>query len=180
MRLIYALPEPAATDALAQALASTRPDLAVVHLQGDLGAGKTSLARAFLRALGVRGAIKSPTYTLIERYPLISDRPGDGAAAEAVHLDLYRIADSAELDFLGLDELSGSARLWLVEWPERGARALPPADLRIVLVVSGEGREASLEACSPTGQGWLERLVEKGGLATSFDDKPTQISQVTD
>lgn len=177
MRLTCALPEPAATDALAQALANTRPGVAVVHLQGDLGAGKTSLARAFLRALGVQGAIKSPTYTLIERYPLFSDRPsdrpGDEPAGEAVHLDLYRIADSAELDFLGLDELAGSARLWLVEWPERGGRALPSADLRIALAVAGEGREASLDACSPIGQVWLERLAEKDGLATSFDDKPT-------
>lgn len=176
MRLTCALPEPAATDALAQALASTRPGVAVVHLQGDLGSGKTSLARAFLRALGVQGAIKSPTYTLIERYPL----SGDGPVGEAVHLDLYRIADSAELDFLGLDELAGSARLWLVEWPERGGRALPLADVRIALAVSGEGREASLDACSPIGQAWLERLAEKGGLATSFDDKPTQIGQVSD
>lgn len=150
------LPEAAATEALAQALAATRPARAVVYLEGDLGAGKSTLARALLRALGVRGAIKSPTYTLIERYPL-----GEG---EAAHLDLYRIADGGELDFLGLDELAAEARLWLVEWPERGLGALPVADLRVRLAVAGEGREAELVAGSVEGQAWLERVAEYPGL----------------
>ena len=83
------LPDADATDALGAALARTRPAFAVVHLQGDLGAGKSTLARALLRALGVEGAIRSPTYTLVERYPL----PGGG---EALHLDLYRIAAAGE------------------------------------------------------------------------------------
>ncbi|MCM2356095.1 MAG: tRNA (adenosine(37)-N6)-threonylcarbamoyltransferase complex ATPase subunit type 1 TsaE, partial [Arenimonas sp.] len=89
------LADPAATETLAEALAASQPPRAVVFLEGDLGAGKSSLARAWLRARGVRGAIKSPTYTLVERYPL--------PAGEAAHLDLYRLAGAAELDFLGLD-----------------------------------------------------------------------------
>ena len=101
-----------------------------MHLQGDLGAGKSTLARALLRALGREGAIRSPTYTLVERYPI----PG----GEAWHLDLYRIGDVGELDFLGLDD--ASATLWLVEWPERGGAALPPADLRVELAMEGDGR----------------------------------------
>lgn len=98
------------TDLLGQWLAATRPPQAVMQLQGDLGAGKSTLARALLRALGVQGAIRSPTYTLVERYPL-----ADGH--EAWHLDLYRIGQADELDFLGLDE--GSASLWA----DRMARA---------------------------------------------------------
>jgi tRNA threonylcarbamoyladenosine biosynthesis protein TsaE len=145
------LVDPEATDALGWALATSRPSLAVVFLHGDLGAGKSTLARAFLRALGVRGAIRSPTYTLIEPYRL-------EGGEEAVHLDLYRIAAAEELDFLGLDTLAAQASLWLIEWPERGGKALPQADLRVSLAVAGDGREAVLEAASPTGREWLARL----------------------
>jgi tRNA threonylcarbamoyladenosine biosynthesis protein TsaE len=143
-----------ATGALGQALARTRPASAVVHLQGDLGAGKSTLARALLRTLGVTGAIRSPTYTLVERYPV--------EGGEAWHLDLYRIGDAGELEFLGLDE--GAAVLWLVEWPERGAAALPPADLHVMLAVEGTGRSARLEGVSPVGAHWLARLAAEGEL----------------
>lgn len=139
-----------ATATLAAALAATAPSPAVVHLQGDLGAGKSTLARAWLRALGVQGAIRSPTYTLVERYPL-------AGGAEALHLDLYRIGDGAELEFLGLDD--ADAELWLVEWPERGGDALPSPDLRIALVIEGAGRRARLIASSTAGEAWLARLT---------------------
>ena len=139
------LPDADATDRLGQALAGTRPASAVVHLHGDLGAGKSTLARALLRALGVTGTIRSPTYTLIERYPL-----QDGE--EAWHLDLYRIADAGELDFLGLDE--GAAVLWLIEWPDRGRGHLPPADLEVHLDVDGAGRRARLIVRTPVGAQW--------------------------
>ena len=143
------LADAAATDALGAALAATRPARAVLHLHGDLGAGKSTLARALLRALGVSGAIRSPTYTLVERYPL-------GAGGEAWHLDLYRIGDGAELEFLGLD--GDEATLWLVEWPERGAGFLPPPDVRVDLEIAGAGRRAGFAAGSPAGAEWLERL----------------------
>ena len=146
-----------ATAALAAALAATAPSPAVVHLQGDLGAGKSTLARAWLRALGVQGAIRSPTYTLVERYPLAD---GD----EALHLDLYRIGDGAELEFLGLDD--ADAALWLVEWPERGGDALPPPDLRIALVIEGAGRRARLIASSAAGEAWLARLSSAQAFAS--------------
>lgn len=151
----FFLAEPQDTDLLGQWLAATRPPHAVVQLQGDLGAGKSTLARALLRALGVQGGIRSPTYTLVERYPL-----GDGH--EAWHLDLYRIGQAEELDFLGLDE--GSASLWLVEWPERGAGALPPTDLIVVLEIEGQGRRARLSAASAVGHEWLDRLPQGGDL----------------
>ncbi|SDD16702.1 tRNA (adenosine(37)-N6)-threonylcarbamoyltransferase complex ATPase subunit type 1 TsaE [Aquimonas voraii] len=150
-RLVLDLPDEAASQRLGQRLAATLPARAVVHLRGDLGAGKTTLARALLRALGVEGAIKSPTYTLIERYPV--------EGGEVAHLDLYRIADPEELSFLGLDELADSARLWLVEWPDRGAAFLPAADLRIGLAVEGAGRRAELEPLSPQGARWLTALA---------------------
>ena len=152
-RLSLELEDEVASLRLGQRLAATLPARAVVHLQGDLGAGKTTLARALLRALGVEGAIKSPTYTLIERYPV--------EGGEVAHLDLYRIADPEELSFLGLDELADSARLWLVEWPDRGAAFLPAADLCIGLAVAGEGRRAELRALSSRGADWLAALVER-------------------
>ncbi|SOU01312.1 ATPase or kinase [Xanthomonas arboricola pv. fragariae] len=148
-----------ATETLGKALAAVRPTRAMVQLHGDLGAGKSTLARALLRALGVTGPIRSPTYTLVERYPLST---GD----EAWHLDLYRIGQAGELDFLGLDE--GSASLWLVEWPERGAGALPPVDLDVELAVDGEGRSVTLLGRSETGRDWLARLSELPELQSLF------------
>ncbi|MGI8560202.1 MAG: tRNA (adenosine(37)-N6)-threonylcarbamoyltransferase complex ATPase subunit type 1 TsaE [Luteimonas sp.] len=140
------LPDAAATDALGHALAATQPAHAVVHLHGDLGAGKSTLARAWLRALGVEGPVRSPTYTLVERYAL--DNGG-----EALHLDLYRIGDAGELEFLGLDD--AQARLWLVEWPERGLAALPAPVLRVSLAVEGAGRRCRLEGLGEVGGDWL-------------------------
>lgn len=155
MRIL--LSDSEATEALGRALAATRPAQAVVHLQGDLGAGKSTLARAMLRALGVQGAIRSPTYTLVERYPL--------EQGEAWHLDLYRIGDAGELEFLGLDD--AAATLWLVEWPERGSGGMPPADLRIELAVEALGRSAVLVALSREGSRWLARLADNRQLPGS-------------
>ena len=149
------LPDVAATETLGAILAVSRPTRAVVHLHGDLGAGKSTLARALLRALGVRGAIRSPTYTLVERYAL-----GDGT--EALHLDLYRIADAAELEFLGLDP--GEGALWLVEWPERGGAGLPAADLRFELAIEGDGRSVAAVPVGVAGQEWLARLADNPEL----------------
>jgi len=142
-----------ATEHLGDALARSLPAAlnSVVYLEGDLGAGKTTLARALLRGLGVRGPIRSPTYTLVERYPL-------AAGGESAHLDLYRIADPEELDYLALDELAASARLWLVEWPQRGTGRLPKADLVVAMAMVGDAREAHLHAQSPVGIRWLANL----------------------
>jgi len=141
------LDDETATSHLARTLAESQPGAAMVHLHGDLGAGKSTLARAWLRALGVTGPIPSPTYTLVERYQPIH--------GEVLHLDLYRIADTGELEFLGLDELT--PRLWLVEWPERAGTQLPAADLHIHLALAGSGRSAQIAANSPLGQEWLQR-----------------------
>ncbi len=153
--IVLHLADAEATERLAQALARTAPTPAVVHLHGDLGAGKSTLARGWLRALGVTGAIRSPTYTLVERYPL--------PVGEAFHLDLYRIGDGAELEFLGLDD--ADAALWLVEWPERGGASLPAADLRVALAIEGDGRRCELRPLTGPGRDWLLRADAGQGLA---------------
>jgi tRNA threonylcarbamoyladenosine biosynthesis protein TsaE len=150
--LAWALPDEAATAALATRMASAQDDGLVLYLHGPLGAGKTSFARALLTALGVGERVKSPTYSLVEGY-MARDRP-------AWHLDLYRIADPGELEWLGLDALADPAALVLVEWPERGAGALPAADLELQLDYAGQGRQASLRAFTPRGVRLQARLAK--------------------
>lgn len=109
-----------------------------VWLEGDLGAGKTTLARGWLAGMGHAGLVKSPTYTLLEPYAL----PG---GANLAHLDLYRLADPEELEFLGLRELAGSGQWLLIEWPEKGAGHLPAADAVIhIAFAAGGGREVKI------------------------------------
>ena len=122
----------------------------VVFLEGDLGAGKTTFARGVLRALGFAGAVKSPTYTLVEPYQV--------AGIAVYHCDLYRLAAPDELEFLGLRELFAPASLWLIEWPERGIGWLPEPDLSIRIAHAGDGRSVLLRAASPRGLGWLDDL----------------------
>ena len=142
-------------------LASTRPGrdgdntLCVVYLTGDLGAGKTTLTRGLLRSLGVMGAVRSPTYTLVEIYEI--------GALTALHLDLYRLNDAAELDNLGLREWATGGHLWLIEWPERGAGRLPGADLLIKLVAGDGGHDIEVAAASALGAEWLARLAATAG-----------------
>jgi len=127
-----------------------RDAFAVLYLTGDLGAGKTTFARGFLHALGVSGAIHSPTYTLLEAY--------ETASATVVHLDLYRLRDMAELEPLGLRDLAVPGHVWLVEWPERGAGGLPPADIQITFSVEVEAHVIVLDGLSDFGRTWLIRL----------------------
>lgn len=145
--LTLALPSEAATVALARRIAPALADGGVVYLRGELGAGKTTFARALLQALGVGERVKSPTYTLLERYPV--------HGREAFHLDLYRIADADELQWLGLDELEAPDALVLIEWPERGRGALPRADLEVELEHAGASRTARLTAFTARAKGWL-------------------------
>lgn len=134
------LPDEAATVALGQALArwmQTRRG-GVVTLHGTLGAGKTTLARACLRALGATGAVKSPTYTLVEPYDL--------GRLRILHMDLYRLTEPEELYGLGVFDEPPNLAWWLVEWPEKGGALLPPSTLEIHLHVADEGRSAVLRA----------------------------------
>ena len=143
------LPNPEATDAFAESLACTQQSPALIWLKGDLGAGKSAFSRAYLRTLGVTGAIKSPTYTLVELYALRDGR-------QAAHLDLYRLAGPDDLEFLGLPDRA-SLHIALIEWPEQGAIALGAPDLQIELSMQGEGRDARLTAMNPAAQAWLLR-----------------------
>ena len=142
------------TEGFGARLAGTRPGgddtLCVVYLTGDLGAGKTTLTRGLLRSLGVTGAVRSPTYTLVEVYEL--------GAVTALHLDLYRLSDPAELHNLGLREWARGGHLWLIEWPERGGELLPAADLVITLTAGESSHHIEVSARTDTGTAWINRL----------------------
>jgi tRNA threonylcarbamoyladenosine biosynthesis protein TsaE len=182
--LNFNLPDSSATEALGRALARSLPDTvrsgdaqagearadaaqagvtgageagagavqdgAVVYLQGELGAGKTTCVRSLLRSLGVTGPVRSPTYTLVETYRV--------ATLTCVHVDLYRLQSLTEVDELGLRDQVGPTSLLLVEWPERGGAALPPADLTVDLGYAGDARVARLSAETILGIQWLENL----------------------
>ena len=139
----------AATLAIGAALAGALEAGTVIHLQGDLGAGKTTLARGIVQALAPGQRVKSPTYTLVEHYAL--------PRFALLHLDLYRLADPSELEFLGVREHAGDAVL-LVEWPQRAVGAIPPADLLIELAVDGAGRSLQLLPNSSKGAGLVSAV----------------------
>lgn len=143
------------TEAFGAELARARPkrddQLGVVYLSGDLGAGKTTLARGFLRALGVAGAVRSPTYTLVEVYEM--------GTVTTLHLDLYRLSDPADLDNLGVREWARGGHLWLIEWPERGSDRLPRADVVVKLTAAARGHDIEVTAESPVGTAWLDQVA---------------------
>lgn len=149
-RRYIVLDDTAATEGLGANIARVLRAPAVIWLEGDLGAGKTTLSRGLLHGLGHAGNVKSPTYTLVEPYTL--------PAFTLFHLDLYRLADPEELEFLGVRELAADGSVLLVEWPARGAGFLPPPDLAITLAVTGTGRCADLEARSARGATLLNDL----------------------
>lgn len=141
----------AATEQLGASLAAALTPGCIIYLHGDLGAGKTTLARGLLRALGHQGKVKSPTFTLVEPYKIANQR--------LFHWDLYRLDNPEELDYLGLrDQLDGEALL-LIEWPERGQGELPTPDIEITLSYVGESRQGQLAACSTIGEAVLTALV---------------------
>lgn len=138
------------TEAFGERLALARPPgnaFATIHLAGDLGAGKTTLARGFLRACGVRGPVRSPTYTLVEVY--------ETPTVSVVHLDLYRLLDPAELEPLGLREFALPGYVWLIEWPDRGTGRLPFPDLSVTLSGGMNGHEINVTGTSALGETWL-------------------------
>ncbi|BBM01027.1 tRNA (adenosine(37)-N6)-threonylcarbamoyltransferase complex ATPase subunit type 1 TsaE [Microbulbifer sp. GL-2] len=135
-------------------LASGLQEGLTLYLNGQLGAGKTTFCRGVLRAFGHEGAVKSPTYTLVEPYEM--------GAQRVYHFDLYRLGDAEELEFMGVRDYFAPHCLSLVEWPERGAGVLPEPDLQLDLEVPDSGRQLLLTACTGRGSavlGMMEKLL---------------------
>jgi tRNA threonylcarbamoyladenosine biosynthesis protein TsaE len=149
--LIVDLQDESATIALGAEIAAALPQIYrgwSILLQGELGAGKSTLARALLHALGYEGRVPSPTYTLVEPYRF--------PRGDIYHIDLYRVADVNELEFLGWSDFQ--AGLKLVEWPERVPYLTEEADLKVVLEYVNSGRTATLSALSTRGDTLLQRI----------------------
>jgi tRNA threonylcarbamoyladenosine biosynthesis protein TsaE len=143
------------TQTLATALAEVCRHGAVIYLQGELGAGKTSFSRCLLQALGHAGNVKSPTYTLVEPYQL--------AELTVFHFDLYRVRDPEELEYMGIRDYFSPANLCLVEWPQRGEPLLPTPDWQIELQILGEtSRQLTLTALSERGVAMLNQCFGAG------------------
>jgi tRNA threonylcarbamoyladenosine biosynthesis protein TsaE len=140
-----------ATQLLGIELAAVCGAGAVIYFYGDLGAGKTTLIRGFLRGLGFAGRVKSPTYTLVEPYEIDTQK--------IFHFDLYRVQNSRELEFFGWQDYFIPQAICLVEWPQNAGELLPCPDVSCYIMSSSTGRQIRLEASSPHGHQILERLA---------------------
>lgn len=142
------------THRLGGSLADALPDLSqgplVIHLLGDLGAGKTTLVRGFVRRLGVTETIRSPTYTLVEIH-----EAGD---LHIVHVDLYRVNSGQEVEALALPEYLAPRHVMLIEWPQQGSGFTPAADLSVKLGYLGKGRRALLSGTSTLGRALADAI----------------------
>lgn len=148
--LIVQIADEQAMVALGASLAQALGTKAMVYLHGDLGAGKTTFSRGILRHLGHEGAVKSPTYTLVEPYEV--------AGQKVFHFDLYRLSDPEELEFIGGRDYFDHNALCLVEWPSKGLGALPSADVEITFEYDLPGRKARIVANTEHGRNAIEQL----------------------
>jgi tRNA threonylcarbamoyladenosine biosynthesis protein TsaE len=144
------LPDEAATTAFAANFADTLQPGLVIYLRGDLGAGKTTLVRALLHKLGYAGRVKSPTYTLVERY--------EATGLHLRHFDLYRFRDAEEWEAAGFRDEFDGCNVCLVEWPDQAAGLLPTADVSITFEILQDGREIMLHAYTEAGKKCLHAL----------------------
>ncbi len=157
MQLEYFLPDENSTISIGDSLAkvvkrNNQQKALVVYLHGDLGAGKTTLTRGFVRGMGHVGNVKSPTYTLVEPYELTPWR--------VFHFDLYRLADPEELEYMGIRDYFNHDCCCFIEWPEKGSGLLAKADLIISIVYQGEQRVLSVEAKSTYGEQLIYSLAK--------------------
>nr|VFJ56007.1 MAG: tRNA threonylcarbamoyladenosine biosynthesis protein TsaE [Candidatus Kentron sp. FM]VFJ56425.1 MAG: tRNA threonylcarbamoyladenosine biosynthesis protein TsaE [Candidatus Kentron sp. FM]VFK10834.1 MAG: tRNA threonylcarbamoyladenosine biosynthesis protein TsaE [Candidatus Kentron sp. FM] len=130
-----------AMEALGSDIARDHREGGIIYLQGELGAGKTTLARGIIRAFGITEPVKSPTYTLVESYTAsgrLSPR------LRIYHLDLYRLQDPEELEYIGIRDYFGEKAMFLIEWPERGKGGIPAPDLVVSIAVLAPGRLVTL------------------------------------
>ena len=148
-----------AMTAFAAACAPVLKQGGLVFLEGTLGAGKTTFSRGLIQALGHQGAVKSPTYTLVEDYPL------DGC--HVCHFDLYRLGDPEELEFMGIRDYLDQNALCLIEWAEKGHGILPAADLVLSIDDLGDSRELHWQSATALGQQWCEQLDQ---ISKSFEE----------
>ncbi len=155
MHYTVTAPDETAMVSLGASLGSACEPGLVVFLQGDLGMGKTTFSRGFIQSLGHAGAVKSPTYTLVEPYQL-GDLP-------VFHFDLYRLGDPEELEFMGIRDYFGDLSVCLVEWPERGLGALPVGDIVINMRREGAGRCLAYVAATEQGRRVLARMLARAG-----------------
>lgn len=146
----FSLPTEADLLALANRWGPVLAAGAIVYLEGTLGAGKTTFSRGILHGIGHSGAVKSPTYTLVEPYEI--------GEFKVYHFDLYRLGDPEELEYLGIRDYLENNALWLVEWPVRGAGVIPPADIILKLTPDGLGRQLQVYAPTSHGQTLLYKL----------------------
>lgn len=139
------------TFSFSAALAKAIDDGAIIFMQGQLGAGKTTFTRGFLRALGIQDKIKSPTYTLVEPYEI--------ANKNIFHFDFYRLHDANELEHLGLREYFAQQNICIIEWPEIAMSLIPEPDLICLLQIANNGREIKMSAHTPRGEKIIKRLL---------------------
>ncbi len=139
--------------ALGARLAVLTEGRGTLYLHGDLGAGKTTLSRGIIRGLGHVGAVKSPTFTLVEPYEI--------GPCKVFHFDLYRLADPEELEFMGIRDYFEDDALCLIEWPERGVGVLPKADLDITIAAQAGARSLSLRPQGARGESWCAALAKE-------------------